>query len=118
MIDLCPKCRRAPHPETKVCELSNGAMSLELTRVSIALGADFETHGGKRVRRKPGPFDNAAWCHPPVGTLGTIKCTFDSWIEVDWDKGYEGPPWCGFSFQGWDQLDVVQEAVQPTGAQQ
>lgn len=91
-----------------------------LMRIRISLGADFETHGGKKVM-----FKGYIWMGdyelPPAGTIGTIESTFKSkrgedgpeLVSVDWD--YREPHWaqddprkvCCLSHR-WEDLIVLE----------
>ncbi len=74
----------------------------------IRLGADFETHGGKRVRFK-GYSDDPPYMHVmPIGSLGTVKWTSDKLVYVKWEgrstSGIPNPTYA----HTWESLEVIE----------
>lgn len=112
----CPKCEHH-HLKAVSC---NDDLIMALTRVRISLGADFETHGGKKVMFK-GWVSMDRHESPPAGTVGTIESTFKSRrggdgresVMVEWDHrepywGPDDPRETYHSSHGWEDLIVLE----------
>lgn len=90
----CPKCE---HHHLKAVDCRDDLL-MGLTRIRISLGADFETHGGRKVMFK-GWISMGGHESPPAGTVGTVESTFKSKrsdglpesVSVEWD--YREPYW-------------------------
>ena len=72
-----PLCEHGDHSDgSRWCDGAREMLGNRLQLARIRLGADFETHGGKKVMYIGSPLNGGHRSFPPHGTIGTIESTF------------------------------------------
>lgn len=114
-----PLCKHGDHDDgTPWCEDAKSALVSRLDLIRVRLGADFETHGGKKVMYVGNPLHSMLTPMVPYGTLGTVESTNKSgWVMVKWDwtteRGMPNPLY----LHAWDELEVLKAADDGTVTQ-
>lgn len=101
-------CEHGGHDDgTSWCDEAKGALVARLDFLRIKFGADFETHGGRKVMY----LGKVGWDHPPVpyGAIGTIESSsrggmvWVKWEDCMSDVGIPNP----FYSHSWDELEIL-----------
>jgi hypothetical protein len=112
--DERPLCEHGDHDDgTPWCDAARDALCNRLQMVRVRLGADFETHGGKKVMFVGSPLHCFGWqTDPPYGTIGTIESTFKNdghgpTVHAQWDYVPQNGMQNTYHSWPWEYIEVL-----------
>ena len=101
-----PLCSHGDHDDgSKWCDDAKEALIARLSLIRIRLGADFETHGGKKVMY----VGHVGWDWPvvPYGDIGTVESTTEKYVNVQWPRSRDGVIPRPMYMHSWKEVEVL-----------